>query len=124
MVADESWMTFDASVDAPYRARRWIAPLLPADSREAGLVALSEIVTNALIHSRLGGAEWVAVQVAPAATRVRVSVRHRGTPFATVPLHRESGEVGGWGLRLVEKLSRAWGVERADENTVLVWFEI
>jgi anti-sigma regulatory factor (Ser/Thr protein kinase) len=123
MVAQESWMTFEASVEAPSHARRWITPLLPADSLEAGLLALSEIVTNALIHSRLGGAESVTVRVAPAADGVRVSVRHRAL-FPAVPRRREPGEVGGWGLRLVEKLSTAWGVERADENTVLVWFEI
>lgn len=76
------------------------------------------------LHRRLGSAAGVAVQVAPAADGLRVSVRHRGAPFAAAPHHREPGEVGGWGLRLVEKLSRAWGVERADEHTVLVWFEL
>jgi len=117
-------MTFEASADAPSRARRWIEPLLPADGRDAGLVAISEIVTNALVHSRLDSQEQVEVQVAPGVDGLRVSVRHRGESFAVEPKLRELGEIGGWGLRLVETLSKAWGVERIDEHAILIWFEV
>lgn len=117
-------MWFEATADAPSRARRWLASLLPDEAREAGLVAASEIITNALVHDQLDSRDGVAVHVAPSSQQLRVSVRHRGETFPAIPRLPGQGQVGGWGLQLVQALSKAWGVERADEHGVTVWFEV
>jgi anti-sigma regulatory factor (Ser/Thr protein kinase) len=124
MVAERAWEIFEATPDAPTRARHWLAPWLPDETREAGLVVVSEIVTNALIHAQLGPRDHVGIEVTPLEERVRVTVRHRGERFTAIPRARETGQIGGWGLQLVQALSDAWGVEDVDSHGVLVWFEM
>ena len=98
--------------------------MLPDHARQAGLVAISEVVTNALVHSRLAADDKVEVLVTPAnGRRLRVSVRHRGKAFATPPAPRH-GQIGGWGLHLVQTLTEAWGVDRSNGHAIVVWFEL
>jgi anti-sigma regulatory factor (Ser/Thr protein kinase) len=103
--------------------RRWLARQLTDGTREAATLAVSEIVTNALMHSRLEAGEVIEVQAIPAGARVRVNVRHRGEPFPAVIRPASARPVGGWGLLVVESVSAAWGVEPSGER-VVVWFEI
>lgn len=88
------------------------------------MVAVSEIVTNALAHSGLDERDHVELRVTPIDERLRVGVRHRGSPFPTSRPPPEQGQVGGWGLHLVGALTKDWGVERLDAHRVLVWFEL
>lgn len=114
--------SFEASRDAPARVRRWLAQRLPAGSREAATLAASEVVTNALMHGHLTADEQIEVAVIAADGRVRVSVAHRGDAF--VPTWaRTPGAHGGWGLRVVESVTHAWGVKR-DGSRAIVWFEV
>ena len=117
------WMAFGASAQAPARVRHWLAGQLSDGTREAATLAVSEIVTNALVHSRLEAGELIEVQTVPSSERVRVNVRHRGEPFPAVPSTAPPGPAGGWGLMVVESVSAAWGVEPAGER-VVVWFEV
>ncbi|MBS1869354.1 MAG: ATP-binding protein [Actinobacteria bacterium] len=114
--------SFEASRDAPACVRHWLAHRLPADSREAATLAASEVVTNALMHGRMTADEQIEVAVIAGDARVRVSVTHRGEAFATTPA-RAPGAHGGWGLRVVESVTHAWGVER-DGPLAIVWFEV
>ena len=116
-------MAFDASTQAPARVRHWLAEQLTDGTREAATLAVSEIVTNALVHSGLEAGEAIDVQTVPAGERMRVNVRHRGELFPAVASPAPAGAAGGWGLIVVDSVSAAWGVEPAGER-IVVWFEV
>jgi anti-sigma regulatory factor (Ser/Thr protein kinase) len=118
-----AWVPFGASAQAPGRVRHWLAEQLTHGTCEAATLAVSEIVTNALIHSRLEAGEAIEVQTVPLGERVRVNVRHRGEPFPAATSIAPPGPAGGWGLMVVEAVSTAWGVEPAGER-VVIWFEV
>jgi anti-sigma regulatory factor (Ser/Thr protein kinase) len=76
----------------------------------------SELVTNAITHARpLRG---IGVQAFLSRDYVRVEVRDTGQGFEP----RAAGFRTGLGLRLVDKLARAWGVENG--HYTCVWFEV
>ncbi|MCX4790175.1 ATP-binding protein [Streptomyces sp. NBC_01221] len=80
---------------------------------------LSELVTNALIHTRHGAV--VTVSVAPAGLRVEVRDFVSGLP----PSYVSDADDGthGRGLFLVQSLADAWGVG-AHALGKVVWFEL
>lgn len=80
---------------------------------------LSELVTNALIHTRHGAV--VTVSVAPAKLRVEVRDFVSGLPLSYVP-DADDG-THGRGLFLVRSLADAWGVAAHTLGKV-VWFEL
>jgi anti-sigma regulatory factor (Ser/Thr protein kinase) len=83
-------------------------------------LAVSELVTNALVH----GEGLVEVQLTATGTSVRLEVLDQGQD-AVAPAVRESsaGEAGGWGLRLVDEVSDAWGAVTGPTET-RVWMEM
>jgi serine/threonine-protein kinase RsbW len=112
-----------ADASAPGRARRTLAQLLGSgDARlNAALLAVSELVTNAVRHGHRTGTGTIELCIATSAGGLRVSVGSAGPPFEPAPARR--GTAGGWGLGIVAAVSRAWGVEEGRETTV-VWFEL
>ncbi|WTF99295.1 ATP-binding protein [Streptomyces sp. NBC_00012] len=80
---------------------------------------LSELVTNALIHTRHGAV--VTVSVAPAKLRVEVRDFVSRLPMSYVP-NADDG-THGRGLFLVQSLADAWGVG-AHALGKVVWFEL
>lgn len=83
-------------------------------------LAVSELVTNAIVH----GCGQVEVHLADVDGCVRLEVGDEGavgTPPPMLRSDRSNGE-GGWGLRLVEGLSDTWGTHRDGERTH-VWME-
>jgi anti-sigma regulatory factor (Ser/Thr protein kinase) len=111
------------TVDAPSSARRYVRRELaaPMSAQRLSDIALmtSEVVTNAVEHSRAGQIE---VAVVGAVTFTRIEVSNPGQSWARRPQPRSPvpEEVGGWGLFLVEQLSDRWGVSDDDAT---VWFE-
>ncbi|MEU8624662.1 ATP-binding protein [Streptomyces sp. NPDC048669] len=80
---------------------------------------LSELVTNALVHTDDGAV--VAVSVAPRGLRVEVRDFVPGMPVSHVP-NADDG-THGRGLILVESLADSWGISpQALGKTV--WFEL
>lgn len=82
-------------------------------------LAVSELVTNALLH----GEGEIDVTVELHGDRVRLAVEDEG--FGPEPIRfREptSTGSGGWGLRLVDGISNSWGAHRVPGRT-LVWME-
>jgi anti-sigma regulatory factor (Ser/Thr protein kinase) len=105
------------------RARHLVRDLLDAhgvagDELASALLAVSEIVTNAVIHA--GTDVHVAAELAGARLRVSVSDRSPELPERRDP---ELQSPSGRGLRLVEAVADRWGVERAGDGKT-VWFEL
>jgi len=94
--------------------RRWECE----DVLDAVTLLVSELVTNSVIHA--GSGAEVAVLLKPDALRIEVSDTGGGAPD-----RRDAGEsaTSGRGLSMVETLSSAWGVRRAD-GAKTVWFEL
>ena len=82
-------------------------------------LVISEVITNAVRH---GGSGDVLVGVMPKHGYLCVQVTDTGDGFAPRPRAFEPDDDGGFGLFLVERLTRRWGLTREDSNT-RVWFE-
>jgi anti-sigma regulatory factor (Ser/Thr protein kinase) len=106
------------------RARAWIVEhaesLLDAHQLEQARLVTSEVVSNAVRH---GGPGSVRVAAAPHADHLRVEVTDEGPGMVPRPRATEPDEHGGFGLFIVEQLSRRWGVVRESDRT-RVWFEL
>ena len=82
-------------------------------------LAVSELVTNALVH----GEGDVEVQLTATGTNLRLEVLDHGHDAETpAPRDVSSGEAGGWGLRLLDQLSDSWGAVAGPTET-RVWME-
>lgn len=83
------------------------------------LLLVSELVANACLHA--GGPRELTLDLDEDRLRVEVTDGSR-----TPPLPRPLGDAaspGGHGLRVVERLSRAWGSEPRDGGKT-VWLEV
>lgn len=103
-------------------ARRLVSQALAdsarADLEDSALLAVSELVTNALVHA---GTD-IGVHVSVDQRGVLVAVRDGNPHLPTV--HRRARESGtGRGLRLVEGLADDWGIDQQVDGKV-VWFRI
>ena len=119
-------LTLRRTVDAPATARSAVGALA-AELELSGQVAhtlvllVSEVVSNAVLHST--GPEDAPIGVSAAADEevVRVTVTDAGEGF--VPTERDPERVdGGYGLYLVAKAASSWGVEPGPPTGV--WFEM
>jgi anti-sigma regulatory factor (Ser/Thr protein kinase)/DNA-binding XRE family transcriptional regulator len=116
--------SFPATAQQVGEARRFLAAI--ADGCPAAgdaLLCLSELATNALLHSRSrepGGRFTVRAQ--RHGSHLRVEVRDQGGPWAPPALTDPAGH-NGRGLAIVDQLSRTWG-RSGNEAGWTVWFEI
>jgi anti-sigma regulatory factor (Ser/Thr protein kinase) len=105
-------------------ARAWLtstASDLIGVSRLSTLqLVISEIVTNAIRHGGAGGE--ILLAATPKEDYLCVQVTDEGQGFAPRPGALSSEEHGGFGLFIVEQLTRRWGVTRENRRT-RVWFE-
>ena len=117
-------LTLTAEPSAAGAARAWVSSVaasLVARPRRGDLeLVVSEIVTNALRHGLQGGS--ILVAATPKETFLCVQVTDDGPGLVPRPGAMASDEHGGFGLFLVERLTRRWGVTRENEQT-RVWFE-
>ncbi|MFC6081418.1 ATP-binding protein [Sphaerisporangium aureirubrum] len=106
------------------RAREYVRERLGDAHPVVGDVTLlvSEVVTNAIVHSDSGDGGWVTLVVVDCGDLVHVNVVDAGG--AAVPQVRGdmSGE-GGRGLLLVEMITSRWGVQENDAGRA-VWFQV
>lgn len=109
------------------QARRWVADVCDEigrpELRENAELALSEVVTNAILH----GKPPVTVRLRGTARHPRVEVRDASPDEPSFP-EVEAGQefmgdlpTFGRGLTIVAHTSEAWGAER-DGDGKLVWF--
>jgi anti-sigma regulatory factor (Ser/Thr protein kinase) len=115
--------TFRSRPEAVSAARRALDGLedrLDASVFYDASLCLSELVTNAVLHSGADDQDELELSVALSGQTLRVTVVDRGSGFD--PPRPTGGDESGWGLYIVDRLSHAWGVER-DPRTA-VWFEM
>lgn len=128
-------VSLDADADAPTRARHAAAAALrswPAERRDATLLVISELVTNAVRHGSAGVHDRVGLNLRRRGETLRIEVvdaRARGGGVEdaarqeTARRGRDGGQRSGWGLPIVAELTDRWGVERGPGRTC-VWCEI
>jgi anti-sigma regulatory factor (Ser/Thr protein kinase) len=117
-------VTLTATPAAASEARAWVtaaAASLLATARRADLeLVISEVVTNAIRHGLPGGA--ILLAVTPKPEFLCVQVTDEGAGLVPTPGAMASGPHGGYGLFIVERLCRRWGITREASRT-RVWFE-
>ncbi|NND13871.1 MAG: SpoIIE family protein phosphatase [Acidimicrobiia bacterium] len=87
------------------------------------LVAVSELVTNAVRHADTGPQDRIDFRMYRTNTGVRVEVGDSGAGFSKPPLEELiPGRDHGWGLPMVEAIADTWGIESGDRTTV--WLEV
>src|SRR3954449_12034395 len=84
-------------------------------------LAITEVVSNAVRHSNCG--DEILVALTPKDGYLCVRVTDGGTGLVPRPGAMASEPGAGFGLFLVEQLTRRWGVTREGGRT-RVWFEI
>ncbi|MFC5379467.1 ATP-binding SpoIIE family protein phosphatase [Aquipuribacter nitratireducens] len=112
-----------AEPSAAREGRRWLADQLAAwgvTNRVGDLeVALSEVVTNAVVHAR----STAEVAVRCGGERVLVTVSDRGAHGEARPHDLPVGATRGRGLGIVADVADAWGSQRTTSG-LRVWFEV
>ncbi|WP_224278034.1 ATP-binding protein [Streptomyces sp. LS1784] len=84
------------------------------------LLMVSELVTNACLHAPGGPRE---LRLNWDGTRLRVEVRDDSPVAPRLRVSTDPARPGGHGLRLVDRLARAWGSLPEGEGK-LVWLEV
>jgi anti-sigma regulatory factor (Ser/Thr protein kinase) len=112
--------SFDRDPSSVAAARRFTRAALsrePEDAVEAVELMVSELATNSIRHAHSG----FCLMIAPFEREVRVEVSDASTspPRMRYP---KPGELSGRGLRIVDMLADAWGVERRRSRGKTVWF--
>lgn len=84
-------------------------------------LAVTEVVSNAVRHS--GSGEEIRLQLSPCEGYLCVRVTDGGAGLVPRPGAMGSEEGAGFGLFIVEQLTRRWGMTREGGRT-RVWFEM
>jgi anti-sigma regulatory factor (Ser/Thr protein kinase) len=89
--------------------------------RHTLILLVSEIVSNALLHSSAPADAPILLTTSITDEAIRVTVTDTGDGFTPVSRKPEATR-GGYGLYLVDKAARRWGVDRVGGTRV--WFEL
>jgi anti-sigma regulatory factor (Ser/Thr protein kinase) len=114
--------SFPATPEQAREARRFLTAILDGRPADDAILCLSELVTNATIHSRSqqpGG--YLTVRVQRRDDHVRVEVCDQGGPW-TEAAH-EDGRAGR-GLLIVDRLASTWGRSGNAGTGWITWFEL
>jgi anti-sigma regulatory factor (Ser/Thr protein kinase) len=114
------------TVEAPAQGRAAIAGLsadldLDPRLRQTLLLLVSEVVSNAVLHSSAAADAEIRLEAAVRDDAVRITVTDGGEGF--VPGPRDPNRIeGGYGLFLVAKAASRWEVQPGAPTRV--WFEL
>jgi anti-sigma regulatory factor (Ser/Thr protein kinase) len=113
-----------AEPDAPARARRLVRCLDGGAELVENLELLvTELVTNSVRHAGVAPDGWVELELRADDDMVRVEVIDPGRGFDPARVGASQPVRGsGWGLVLVERIARRWGVHH--DALTRVWFEL
>lgn len=113
---------------APGQARSHVLAQLQgrttaAAAFDAALI-VSELVTNSVLHADVGQGQAVILELATLDDRIWLSVTDAGSSLEPRMLPESRTTPGGFGLRLVNDMSYAWGVQRDAAGRTRVWCEL
>jgi|tagenome__1003787_1003787.scaffolds.fasta_scaffold18607715_2 anti-sigma regulatory factor (Ser/Thr protein kinase) len=131
---EEFAVELGGGVEAAAGARRAVqahAPDLPEPLQGDVLLLVTELVTNAVLHGRVGPDGSVLLECRRAGDRLRFLVSERdrelrsnGAALTLAPQSTNgNGRPSGWGLVLVDRIAEQWGVLDGRPGTC-VWFEV
>ncbi len=88
------------------------------------LLISSELISSCVqdVDVDAPGCVWLSVRVTTDRVRVEVSGLTADLPGEASLRSRSAPSLGGMGLRIVDRMADAWGVEGEDD--ALVWFEV
>lgn len=119
-------VTVPVALDAPVAAGTAVAAWMAGHVSETMLadarLLVMELVSNSVRHADAADDAVVSVRAQVRADVLRLEVEDRGS---TGPIGRHASDLqdgGGFGLHLVELLSRRWGIHR--EAGTRVWAEL
>ena len=114
---------------APFLARRHVTQAvsprtLASDRLDDARLAVSELVSNVLRHAGVPPKDSIGVVIDTAEERLRVEVEQPSSASSAHLVDEPDGDGAshGYGLRLVDAVADAWGVEPGPPGRV--WFEI
>jgi anti-sigma regulatory factor (Ser/Thr protein kinase) len=86
-------------------------------------LAVSEIVSNAVRHGTAHDRSQIRMVIETSGSALRVEVEQPGPAHPSViePRIDDPDRVGGFGMRIVERLADAWGTTAGPPG--VVWFE-
>jgi anti-sigma regulatory factor (Ser/Thr protein kinase) len=107
--------------DARRRASEYASTLMSPEQLANLELALTELVANSVRHSQ--SSDEITIALTPKDGFLCVRVTDGGTGLVPRPGAMDTEPGAGYGLFLVEQLTRRWGMTREDDRT-RVWFEI
>lgn len=111
--------------EAAAEARRTLRDVLadqvdPTTVGDAELL-VSELITNAVRHAALKPGDDIKVRIRAEDDSICVEVTDPGDGFAPEVIAPNEDRTGGFGLFLLDRMSRAWGIARPPTR---IWFEL
>ncbi|MFE7133809.1 ATP-binding protein [Streptomyces sp. NPDC057638] len=93
------------------------------DTHDTALLVVSELVTNAVVHS---GSHLITCELVNSVKQLRISVRDQGcAPTGPHVCQTRAAEERGRGLLLVEAVASAWGAHAIHQGSGrIVWAEL
>jgi anti-sigma regulatory factor (Ser/Thr protein kinase) len=109
---------------APKLAREAFGQLdVTGPARDDALLIVSELATNAVLHSGSDPTEEIEIVAEYLPDGLRIEVTDGGrSGNAPAPRTAEYSGPGGMGLRVVQAIARGWGTEQC--NGTRVWAEL
>src|SRR3954447_19005534 len=101
---------------------RWLADALPSERLGDMQLLVTEIVANCVRHGHVGEDGEIDLLVNLGDGVARVEVRDTGIQADPRVRTPDLSGGGGFGMVLVERMSRRWGVDH--EPKVVMWFEL
>jgi anti-sigma regulatory factor (Ser/Thr protein kinase) len=104
---------------------RWQLGVNGVDGQASDAVLIvSELVTNSVLHAHVGVDQALWLELTTFGDHLRIAVTDPGSPLEPRILPSDPAAPGGLGLRLVDRLSSAWGVEHGAAGTTRVWCDV
>jgi anti-sigma regulatory factor (Ser/Thr protein kinase) len=86
-------------------------------------LVITELVTNSVVHAKLGEEDTVLVEVTVLNDRLAITVTDPGSDLTPRLLPLDVAKANGLGLQLVDRLCLSWGVHR-NPSATKVWCEL
>ena len=117
--------TFTADEQAPAHARAFVGDALQTRRCvRIAVLAVSELVSNVVLHDPQSTEVTVALTISDATIRLEVAGNSAVRPtIARHPRWPSPDDTGGRGLMVVEAIADRWGVEDAEASNVWCEFD-